>query len=91
MLYEEDTKDFTTLTLIDYLSFSKIGSNLFITQNRKIAIKLVESNVFYINLIKSNNIKEILRDYLLNKNLLLNIEAIIKLFDLFKYLSLTII
>ncbi len=91
MLYEEDAEDSTTLTLVDYLPFSRIGSNLFTTRSRKIAVKLAGSNVLHVDLMKPDDAKEVLRGCLLDKDLLLDTEAATKLLDLLGYLPLTIV
>jgi tetratricopeptide (TPR) repeat protein len=91
MLFERDAEDSTALALIDYLPFSRNGSIIFTTRNRKVAVKLAGTNVIQVSLMKPDDAKEVLRGCLLDKDLLLDTEAAAKLLDLLGYLPLAIV
>ena len=91
MLYERDAEDPSSLALIDYLPFSRKGSIVFTTRDRKTAVKLVGNDVIQVGLMEPDDAKEVLRGCLLDKELLLDTEAATKLLDLLGYLPLAIV
>ena len=91
MLYRRMYGNHGSLALIDYLPSSRCGSIIFTTRNRKAAINQARNNVINVYEMGQAEAKEVLEKLLIQKHILKEEEATVRLLDLLTYLPLAIV
>ena len=91
VLYKKGYGDNESLALIDYLPSSRYGSIVFTTRNRKAAVKQAGGNVVKVYEMDQADAKKILEKTLIQKHILKENKATVKLLELLAYLPLAIV